>query len=195
MTDNLPKEIETKLRITNPEKIYDILEKEHAVLKYTCLELDTYFKHDKLGQDGTALRLRTKNVEGDTNILTSLTLKGPPEWVGGIKSREEIEIGVNDEKNSTAMRQFMDALGFVEVINFWKRRRLYSLMQCTVCVDILMLRGYHAIGYYVEVEGPNAAIIKTVQEKLGLGAIVPETISYADIVKEYMKKVAPTDNV
>jgi adenylate cyclase class 2 len=90
-----------------------------------------------------------------------LTYKGAREkGQGGLKVREEIETLVEDAE---AMAGILRAGGLALSLTVQKRRSSYLLGGCKVELDELPL-----LGKFVEVEGPDAATIHAVMERLGL---------------------------
>ena len=95
---------------------------------------------------GRALRVRT--VDG----LGLLTFKGPASFEGGVKSRLEVESGVDDPG---AVLAILDALGFRPRFRYEKRRtpwRFADPARPLVVVDETPL------GLFAEIEGDDAAV-------------------------------------
>lgn len=105
-----------------------------------------------LFRGGRALRVRRARGRA------LMTFKGPASFAGGIKTREEIEVGVGD---ADALERILDRLGFVPRFRYEKRREEFSFHACVVALDET------PIGCFVEVEGPPADIADAV-ERLGL---------------------------
>ncbi len=107
---------------------------------------------------------------------TTLTVKGPA-VAGPLKSREEIEITLDDAESGLRMLELM---GFDEVVRFAKRRESWSLDDCRVELDTLPL-----IGTFVEIEGPDVEAISRVQQRLGLGSLAHFPMSYISLLQSY----------
>lgn len=106
----------------------------------------------RLGDNFQVLRLRQ-----DTAAV--MTYKGPGEVQGGVRARREIEFQVSDLE---AARQFLEALGYQVVLMYEKFRAVYALEGALVTLDEM------PYGEFVEIEGPDPALIASLAAKLGL---------------------------
>lgn len=88
-----------------------------------------------------------------------LTYKGPPEMVGEVGARTEIEFEAGD---FDAARAFLEALGYEVVLVYEKYRTTYHLGDVEVVLDRTPL------GSFVELEGPGPAEIRAAADRLGL---------------------------
>ncbi len=112
---------------------------------------------------GMALRVRT--VAG----RALLTLKGPKEVRGGVKTRLELETGVED---AGALVSLLGLLGFSPSFRYQKRRATWTFadpVRPVVVVDETPL------GLFAEIEGEEAAV-RALASELG----VPEGAFLAD---------------
>ncbi len=105
-----------------------------------------------LSKNGQALRLRY-----DTQAR--LTFKGPSQAQEGIRLRQEIEFVASDYQ---AAREFLLALGFQVVLIYEKYRTGYKLGDVHILLDEL------PYGNFVEIEGPDPAQIREINDRLGL---------------------------
>src|SRR5262249_5435065 len=90
-----------------------------------------------------------------------LTFKGP-EQPAAVKTREELETEVED---AVELTKILSRLGFQERVRYEKRRETWSLAGCEVAIDELP-----RLGWYVEIEGPDARSVEAVRARLELDA-------------------------
>jgi adenylate cyclase, class 2 len=141
-------ETEVKIRIDDPGKFCEQLSALNpGVVSDRHLE-DNYLLdfHDALLKSRQCL-LRVR-FEGDAGRLT---YKGPPKPDGIFKTREELEIKLDD---GTTMVQILDRLGMVVCFRYQKYRREFLLDGIHVTVDET------PIGNYIELEGAEEGIRK-----------------------------------
>jgi adenylate cyclase class 2 len=118
-----------------------------------------------LRTQGKLLRLRRTPRGG------ALTFKGPREDAGGLKSREERELAVEDP---AALEGILKRLGYEPGFRYQKYRESWLLRGQTVDLDET------PIGSFVEIEG-DAEGIHAVAGELGYGPGDYLTDSYADL--------------
>lgn len=162
---NHDQELEVKFYLTDPQRYKERLEaaggqliqpREHEI----NLRFDT--------PDGTLTRSsRVLRLRRDDHI--TLTYKDPGELTGGVRSRREIELTVND---FSAARAFLEALGFQVSLMYEKYRTAYVLDNCHVTLDEM------PFGHFTEIEGPDAENICIASQKLGLNWDARITDSY-----------------
>ncbi len=145
------------------------------------LEINRIF--DSPGRDllsrGCGLRIRAyRQVEGDPAPAT-LTYKGPRQ-AGPLKSRREIETGLDDP---AAAAGILAALGFVEAVSFQKRRASWVLGNCTVELDEVPY-----LGHFIEIEGPDEPSVLATGDALGLAGIPVEPRSYVALLAEWCRQ-------
>jgi len=172
-------EIETKIRVDSFDAIWDKLKAQGAKLKAKVVQRDTFFVdiEHKLIRSDRGLRLRVQIADGVETVI--LTYKGPRQKAG-FKSRQEIEVEVDSFES---MESIFLALGFEKGISFEKRRDLWSLDDCEVCLDELAL-----LGKFIEVEGSSEDKIRLVLEKIGLSASDHIDKSYARLMREKLEE-------
>jgi len=102
------------------------------------------------------------------------TYKGPMSIEGGVKSREEVQTGV--ESFELAIKIF-DALGFKPVFRYQKFREVWRLRESEVVLDRT------PIGDYFEIEGPIDTI-RTIAAELGMNMEQAIRQTYADLYRQ-----------
>src|SRR4051795_10024511 len=101
------------------------------------------------------------------------TFKGPMSIEGGVKSREEVQTGV--ESFELAIQLF-DSLGYEPVFRYQKFREVWRIRDVEVVLDRT------PIGDYFEIEGPMD-VIRTVSTELGMNLDQGLRQSYADLYR------------
>jgi adenylate cyclase, class 2 len=102
-----------------------------------------------------------------------VTYKGPMSIEGGIKSREEVQTGI--ESFELAIQLF-DMLGFKSVFRYQKFREVWRIKDVEVVLDRT------PIGEYFEIEGP-VDVIREVAGQLGMNMDHAIRQSYADLYR------------
>jgi adenylate cyclase class 2 len=102
------------------------------------------------------------------------TYKGPMSIEGGVKSREEVQTGV--ESFELAIQLF-DSLGFKPVFRYQKFREVWRLREVEVVLDRT------PIGDYFEIEGPMETI-RSVAAELGMNMDHAIRQTYADLYRQ-----------
>src|SRR3954467_7424658 len=124
-------------------------------------------RRGELRTKGSLLRVRKF---GKYSIAT---YKGPMAIEDGVKSREEVQTGV--ESFELAIQLF-DSLGFKPVFRYQKFREVWRLREVEVVLDRT------PIGDYFEIEGPIDTI-RTVSTELGMNLDQGLRQSYADLYR------------
>ncbi len=78
-----------------------------------------------------------------------LTLKGPPSYPGGVKTREELETVVEDGE---AVAAILERLGFAPRVRYEKDREVWRFEGAEVALD------HTPMGDFVEIEGAGDEI-------------------------------------
>ncbi|HKO54539.1 MAG TPA: class IV adenylate cyclase [Thermoanaerobaculia bacterium] len=102
------------------------------------------------------------------------TYKGPMAIEAGIKSREEVQTGV--ESFELAIQLF-DSLGFKPVFRYQKFREVWRVHEAEVVIDRT------PIGDYFEIEG-SMEQIRTIAAELGMNMDQALRQSYADLYRQ-----------
>lgn len=119
----------------------------------------------------SVLRLRQ-----DTEV--HLTYKGPSHSYGGARLRQEIEFTASDFEKA---RAFLEALGYQITMMYEKYRTTYDLVGVKIAFDSL------PYGEFIELEGPDPASLRWVNQKVGLDWNAQVLASYSilfEILKE-----------
>lgn len=155
-------EIEAKFHVQDLRKIeLRLLELKAQLIQPRVHETNLRFDRPdrELRDSFRVLRLRQDDI-------ARFTFKGPSvEAEGGILSRQEIEFVVGDFKSA---KQFLEAIGFQVVVFYEKFRTTYELNNIHIMLDEL------PYGEFVEIEGDNVGMIRTIASTLGLnwGAMI-----------------------
>ena len=152
-------EIEAKIKVDTLEPVADKLKTLGARFVHTIQQADTYFMdtHKTLHKNDCGLRIRRQNSNGKESAY--LTFKGPRKKTR-YKSRPEYETGIADP---IAAGNILEALGYHKRLTVEKKRSVWQLDNCEVCLDELPV-----LGCFIEVEGNSEDIISRVLEKLNL---------------------------
>src|SRR3954471_15763136 len=124
-------------------------------------------KRGELRTKGTLLRVRKFGK------YALVTYKGAMAFEGGVKSREEVQTGV--ESFELAIQLF-DSLGYKPVFRYQKFREVWHVRDTEVVLDRT------PIGDYFEIEGPMD-VIRTVSTELGMNLDQGLRQSYADLYR------------
>lgn len=148
-------EIEAKFYISNLTGMIARLQELQAPLRHERV-LETNLRFD-LPDGGLRARGQVLRLRQDTE--SRLTFKGSGAERSGVLHRDEIEFAVDDFEKA---RQFLHALGYVEVIVYEKYRTTYGLDETLIMLDEL------PYGEFLEIEGENVERIQSMAAKLGL---------------------------
>ena len=105
------------------------------------------------------------------------TYKGPVAFDGGVKTREEVQTGV--ESFELAIQLF-DSLGFKPVFRYQKFREVWRIRDVEVVIDRT------PIGDYFEIEGA-LDVIRGVAEELGMNMEHGIRQTYADLYRQHRR--------
>jgi len=137
--------------------------------------LETNIRFDlpdaQLRSEGRVLRLRRDSE-------ARLTYKGRSRNKEGVLSRTEIEFTVDDFDKA---KQFIEALGYQELLRYDKYREVYELDGCHIMLDEL------PYGPFVEIEGDSVEDIQRVAKKLRLRWEAAVTRSYSALFDSVKK--------
>ena len=172
-------EIEAKLKVRAFAEIRARISELGGKLQQKVLQRDCYFD-DSVGSLISAdccLRLRRQTAGNHEEAV--LAYKGPKEKTR-LKKRQEINVVVEDADSAEKLAA---ALGYEKALSFEKKREIWGLDDCQVCLDELPM-----LGTYVEIEGPDEDKITRLQEKLGLGNLSHISKSYAMLMRERLER-------
>lgn len=113
--------------------------------------------------------LRVRSIDGGSS--GTLTFKGPPSSASGVKTREEIEVAIED---AASMQALLEALGFEPGTSYSKQRESWYLDDLEVSLDTA------SIGYFCEIEGPQSKIL-ALGRRLELSDDQVEAAGYAEL--------------
>ncbi len=174
----MAKEIETKLRVESFDKLRKTLAELTGSSPIEQKQCDDYYDNPehRLRKTDKCLRIRRQWIDGALEAF--LTYKGPREQ-SCFKSRTEVNIILDDPD---AVDKMLVGLGFEKAISFEKLRQVWKVEDCEVALDELP-----AVGFFVEIEGPDADAIKKVQAKLALRELEHVSESYADLISQELR--------
>ncbi len=136
-------EVELKAKLDNSKEVVAKLLSLGASLVKSTSERDVYFNHPCKDFSSTDEALRIRFTEGKL----TLTYKGP-KLSPRSKTRRELSVVVS----SSEVLSILKALGFKEVAEIRKNRRIYKLEHAVVFLDDV-----EGLGSFVELEAiPNA---------------------------------------
>jgi len=150
-------ELTRKLRDIGAERLYAETFEDNIVLD----------RRGELRTKGALLRVRKF---GKYSIAT---YKGPMSMEGGVKSREEVQTGV--ESFELAIELF-DSLGFKPVFRYQKYREVWRLRGAEVVIDRT------PIGDYFEIEG-SVDLIRDIAAAVGMNMDQAIRQTYADLYR------------
>ncbi len=173
-------EIEAKLKVDSFEPVERRLVEQAASLVSETIQTDIYFDTaaGDLTRTDQCLRLRVEAMHGQEYL--ALTYKGPKQ-ADDFKRRKEVNLNVTD---AAAAESLLEGLGYRRALAFNKQRREWKLNDCLVALDTLPL-----IGTFVEIEGVNSSIIRSVQEALGLTDAPHVMDSYASLIEAALSRL------
>jgi adenylate cyclase class 2 len=172
------REIELKLPVEDPEELREKLRAAGASFDHEHFEIDRlYDTSDRLlFRNGCGFRVRQISRPGVGGKRTLVTFKGPRES-SDIKSREEIETGVDD---ANAFMLILQRLQFREAVVYEKRREIWRWKGCEICLDELP-----RIGWWMEIEAESDDAVRAASRQLGLSDIRPSQETYVEMAVEH----------
>ena len=171
-------EVEAKFRLADPDAMRRALDAAGAEASETVLEHNTYYDRPdgSLRRADCGLRLRT--AEGpDGAMRTTMTYKGPRR-PGELKVRPEAEIALDD---AAPAAELLAGLGLTTTLAFQKRRCDFRLGPAVVSLDELP-----ELGFFLEIEAPDAAAVQAARNALGLADTPTVTDTYIALVAEHL---------
>jgi adenylate cyclase class 2 len=135
-------------------------------LEARLLELGAALIQPRVHESNIRFDLPDESLRAGSRVLrlrraddVRLTYKGQGESVNGVLARDEIEFTVGDFETA---RQFLEALGYVQIAVYEKFRATYELGDIHIMLDEL------PYGDFVEIEGPGVDSIRLTATNLGL---------------------------
>jgi adenylate cyclase class 2 len=169
-------ETEVKIEIEDPEDFCRRLHGLGAVPVSSRHFEDNHlldFPDHRLGSNRCLLRIRFAGKQA------YLTYKGPPRPEGIFKTREELEIILED--NATSL-QIFERIGMLVDFRYQKHRREFVLDDVHIAVDET------PIGNYAELEG-SEQFIRALALRLGITESQFLRLSYYSLYLEYCRKM------
>lgn len=165
----MPQEIEIKFALKDRNALVRKLHEIGAQRLYgeTFEDNIVLDRRGELRTKGSMLRIRK------FGRYALATYKGPMAFDGGVKTREEVQTGV--ESFELAIQLF-DTLGYKPVFRYQKFREVWRVREVEVVLDRT------PIGDYFEIEGP-LDVIRAVAEELGMSMDTGIRQSYADLYR------------
>ncbi|HTG88418.1 MAG TPA: class IV adenylate cyclase [Pyrinomonadaceae bacterium] len=167
-------EVEKKYRLTVAERD-DVLRRLHEV---GAEDRGEEFEENTI-YGGGALRetavLRLRRVNGKA----TLTYKERFPRSSAIKRQREDETAVDDP---SAMALILDALGFVPVLLYEKRRQTWRLGRTEVVIDEL------PFGLFMEIEGDESDI-EAAEQTLGISGLTAEHATYPQLTEQRGRRI------
>lgn len=105
---------------------------------------------------------------------TLVTFKGPSSIMGGVRSREEVQTGVESLERALSL---FDMLGFKPIFRYQKFREVWRLEETEVVLDRT------PIGDYFEIEG-SLPKIRELAAALGMDMDKAIRLTYADLYRQ-----------
>lgn len=162
------REIEIKIEISDLREVADALRRNGFRLrsKRSFERNQLYdFADERLRKSGCALRLRTFGRD------IVLTYKGPKKVVGGLKSREELEVLLSNE---AIAGKLLARIGLSPAFRYEKFRSVWTKGSLVAAIDET------PIGFFLELEGAPAAIRRAAMQ-LGLSPALFISESYIEM--------------
>ncbi len=150
-----------------------------APVRQRLVEVGAQRVHPELREDNWVLDDRARTLAAAGRLLrvrqagdgAALTVKEPGTFVGGIKSRVELETAVASAGQTLAI---LGALGFVPVRRYQKRREGWTLRGVVVALDETPM------GAFVELEG-DSPLLQPAAVELGLDPRAAARGTYLDL--------------
>ena len=172
-------EIEAKIRVAGLQGYAAQLRELGASLRGQVMQRDLFFDRAAGSLRAGDMGLRLREERRSQGVTVQMCYKGPRRN-GRYKEREEIQFTVSDAEQG---RAFLAALGFQATLTVQKRRELWLLQGCEVCLDQVQ-----QLGTFVEVEGPDPDNVTKVLQALGLNDAEHIAKSYVTMLAEKIEK-------
>ena len=166
-------ELEAKMKVATLAGYHGCLESLGAEHVGQVVQRDHFFDRPDGSMIDEDCGLRLRRESGRGSVDSQLCFKGPRQE-GMYKQRLEVEFTVGD---ANAAVQFLEAVGFVPTITYEKRRDVYHLHGCDVCLDEVV-----RLGCFVEIEGPDEQSVSKVRALLNLQDCTPILESYVSML-------------
>lgn len=179
-------EIEAKVKVDSLDPVAVALKEAGAEFHGECMHEDTFFDDGKIVKAGSGLRLRREVYHDGEKVV--LTFKGPKEKAKfKVRKEDEVEIYPGDIESAF---ELIGSLGFKKIFEYEKKRQLWEIGECFVCLDTLPL-----IGTFVEVEGPGDEQIQKVMGRLSLSDHEHINTGYPKLLKNKLKELGEDKDI
>lgn len=166
----MAQEIEVKFPLADRDAIVRRLESLGAQRLYPETFEDNIVldRRGELKTRGSLLRVRK------FGRYTLVTFKGPQSITGGVRTRDEVQTGIESLERAIAL---FDQLGFKPVFRYQKFREVWRLGDAEVMLDRT------PIGDYFEIEG-SLPKIREIADSLGMEMDKAIRQNYADLYRQ-----------
>ena len=167
----MPVEIEKKFRLTRKQR--DAIRAQLPAIGAKRIaeefEENTLYGGETIDTEHSVLRLRRVDAKG------SLTYKERFPSQSDIKHQHEDETSVGDPE---AMASILDAIGFIPILIYEKRRETWRLRETEIVIDEL------PYGLFMEIEGEEQGI-RDVEAELAIKGLQAELDSYPRMTEKF----------
>lgn len=169
----MPQEIEIKFALKDRNALLRKLHEIGAQRLYPETFEDNIVldRRGELRTKGSLLRVRK------FGRYAIATFKGPVAFDGTVKTREEVQTGVESFELAIAL---FDSLGFKPVFRYQKYREVWRVRDTEVVLDRT------PIGDYFEIEG-QLDVIRSLAEELGMSPEHGIRQTYADLYRQHRR--------
>ncbi len=172
-------EIEAKIKVESLKAIRDKLQALSAQKLETVKQINIFFDRPdhSLRAADQGLRVRLESSPEYPEPKCTLTHKGPKQDTP-LHPRESYDLITTSARDAVP---FIEALGFVRVLTYEKRRESWFYDSCRVELDELP-----HLGTFVEIEGPSEDAVNVVRAKLDLNRNELCQESYVAMMARYV---------
>ena len=178
----MAREIEAKFPLFDKNLVLEKLTRAGAERLYPETFEDNIIldRRGELKTRGALLRIRK------FGRYVLVTCKGPVSYEGGIKTRDEVQTGIESFESAISM---FEMLGYRPVFRYQKLREVWKLDQAEIVLD------HTPIGDYMEIEA-KTDVIERIAQILGLRMEDAIRMSYADLYRQQRRTRADlTENM
>lgn len=169
----MPQEIEVKFSLTDRQALIEKLKTSGAEQLYPETFEDNIVldRRGELRTKGALLRIRK------FGRYVIATFKGPVSFDGGVKTREEVQTGMESFERAITL---FDSLGYKPTFRYQKFREVWRLRDLEVVLDRT------PIGEYFEIEGA-LEVIRSVVAELELNMDLALRASYSELYRQHRR--------
>lgn len=174
----MPIEIEAKLKVDSLDQVRQGIVGTDARFLGQVQQEDDYYDDPNGIFSARDRCLRLRRESGSKGQRTILSYKGPRQPCT-FKARDEIQVQIPDGQ---PIGQLLLAVGLHKALTVRKRRMLWQVGNCLVCLDEV-----EGLGGFVEIEGPDENSIANIQRLLGLEGLPHIPDSYASMLRATLR--------